>query len=60
MVSYDPEGWSSTEYKLLSDDDDSSSSSSESSNDDFFPINPSSRNKQKYKKILIEEDLLPE
>lgn len=63
MNSSEPEGWSgSGEYKLITDDNDDSSSSSVdySSDDEYFISSTIHKNKQKYKKILTEEDLLPE
>jgi|TARA_B100001094_G_scaffold333435_1_gene412169 hypothetical protein len=63
MDSSDPQGWSTTEYKFIiqdGDDDDSSSSDGYSSDEQIINFDKSYKNKTKYKKILTEEELLPE
>jgi hypothetical protein len=64
MDSSDPQGWSTTEYKFIiqdgDDDDSSSSSDGYSSDEQIINFDKSSKNKTKYKKILTEEELLPE
>jgi hypothetical protein len=64
MNSSEPAGWSVSEYKFITgdndDDDTSSSSSGYSSDEQFLSLSKVHKNKQKYKKILTEEDLLPE
>jgi hypothetical protein len=63
MNSSEPAGWSVSEYKFITgdnDDDTSSSSSGYSSDEQLLSLSKVHKNKQKYKKILTEEDLLPE
>ena len=63
MDSSDQQGWATTEYKFIiqdGDDDDSSSSDGYSSDEQIINFDKSYKNKTKYKKILTEEELLPE
>jgi hypothetical protein len=54
----DPVGWTSNEFKII-DEDSSSSSDSDSDSDEKCQVTKGYSN-QKYKKILIEVELLPE
>jgi len=53
-----PEGWSDTEYKKFKTGDDTSESETDS--DDNVEIIIRGYKKEKYKKILFVEELLPE
>lgn len=53
-----PEGWSETEYKKFKIGDDTSESESESDTDE--PVIIRGYKRERYKKILRVEELLPE
>ena len=55
-----PEGWSDTEYKSFKVDDEISGSDTESEGDESGPVKVRGVCKEKYKKILFVEELLPE
>ncbi len=51
-----PEGWTDVEYKTFKTGDDTSDSDSDSDE----PVIVRGYKKEKYKKLLVVEDLLPE
>jgi hypothetical protein len=56
LIVMDPVGWTSNEFKIIDED---SSSDSDSDSDEKCQVTKGYSN-QKYKKILIEVELLPE
>jgi hypothetical protein len=60
MESEGPEGWSETEYKSFRVDDASGSDTESEGGDDPDPERIRGYTKEKYKKILFVEELLPE
>jgi hypothetical protein len=62
MVEEEVEGWDSSDsFKPILDDDDSSSSSDDEEDEDIVPIPRGMEGGVvKYKKIIHEEELLPE
>jgi hypothetical protein len=54
----EPVGWSTDEFKLI--DEDSESESESESDDDEEVTKGYSKDKDRYKKILSEDELLPE
>lgn len=59
--SEEPEGWTESEYKSFKIDDETSGSDTESDEgDEPGPDNIKGYSKEKYKKILFLEELLPE
>ena len=57
-TSQEPEGWTESEYKSFKPDDDTSDSESDVEVDE--PTDVKGYKKEKYKKILFTEELLPE
>ena len=55
-----PQGWSESEYKSFKIYDETSSDSDSDENEDPEPVNIKGYSKEKYKKILYLEELLPE
>lgn len=55
----EPEGWVESEYKSFKIDD-TSESDTESEDEEPGPVNIKGYSKEKYKKILFLEELLPE
>lgn len=54
------EGWSTNEFKLIDDDSASDSESDSESDSDSDTSRTKGYKKVQYKKIALEEDLLPE
>lgn len=60
-ASQEPDGWTESEYKSFKVDDDTSGSEMESEDEEEpVPVNIKGYRKEKYKKILFVEELLPE
>ena len=59
-VSQDPDGWTESEYKTFKLGDETSESDTESDDDEPTSVNIKGYRKEKYKKILFVEELLPE
>lgn len=55
-----PQGWSESEYKSFKIADETSSDSESDSDEEPGPVNIRGYRKEKYKKILFLEELLPE
>ena len=55
-----PQGWTESEYKSFKVDDETSSDSESDMDEDPGPVNIKGYSKEKYKKILFLEELLPE
>jgi hypothetical protein len=61
MENTPPEGWTTSNYKTFkSDDQDSDSDSEDESDTDSEKSTIRGYKKEKYQKILVEEELLPE
>jgi hypothetical protein len=58
LIVMEPVGWSADEFKLI--DEDSESESESESDDDEEVTKGYSKDKDRYKKILSEDELLPE